>query len=298
MQYAPNPPYDFARTLEGARTLFVAGHVLGDKYRRTLRVGNALALVEITSSGTDDAPQLEARLLSATGVVNGAALYEKVARVLNVGSDLKPFYAAAAADPVLAQTVERLYGLHSLQADTMFEALLLTMIEQQIALKMAQAAERWLLAWGGESLTYEGETYYAFPGPERIASATVADLTPLKITFGRMQRMIDLSQRIVSGQFDLEALRDQPAEVAYHHLLALPGVGHWTATWTLFRAQGYINYVGSTDVALQAAVNHFYHGLKGRADVKLVEQTFARYGDFAGMAAYYTQTRWAFEKYS
>lgn len=297
MRLYPNPPYDFARTLEGARTLFVAGHVHQGAYRRALRVGTALALVEITSAGTVDAPQLEARLLASRGSVDQAALHAKIARVLNIGSDLAPFYAAASADPILTQTVERLYGLHSLQADTVFEALLLTMIEQQIALKMAQAAERWLLAWGGDALTYEGETYYAFPAPQCLASATVADLMPLKITFGRMQRMIDLAQRITGGQYDLEALRDQPAADAYRQLLPLPGVGHWTATWTLFRAQGRIDYVGSTDVALQAAVNHFYHGLKGRAEVRQVEQTFARYGEFAGMAAYYTQTRWAFEKY-
>ena len=71
--------------------------------------------------------------------------------MLNVEADLKPFYEQAQRDPVLAQTVEMLYGLHSLQADLLFEALALTMIEQQIALKMAQTAERWLLDWGGES---------------------------------------------------------------------------------------------------------------------------------------------------
>ena len=39
-----------------------------------------------------------------------------------------------------------------MQADSVFEGLALTMIEQQISLRMAQAAERWLLAWGGESI--------------------------------------------------------------------------------------------------------------------------------------------------
>ena len=112
---------------------------------------------------------------------------------------------------MLAQTVQMLYGLHSLQADLLFEALALTMIEQQIALRMAQTAERWLLAWGGELIGYEGEAYYAFPRPEQIAAATVDDLTPLKITFMRMQRLIDLAR----AAEQLEALRDQPTEIAY-----------------------------------------------------------------------------------
>jgi DNA-3-methyladenine glycosylase II len=154
---------------------------------------------------------------------------------------------------------------------------------------MAQAAERWLLAWGGETVEYEGATYYAFPRPERIAAATLDDLTPLKITFGRMQRLIDLARAAET----LEALRDQPAEIVYQALVGYKGIGHWTAAWTLIRAQGRFAYVGVNDVALRAAVNAYYFGLSGRADAALVEQTFARYGEHAGMAAFYTIMRWA-----
>lgn len=297
MRFFPKPPYDFARTLAASRFLYVMAEARDGAFRRVIHVGDVLALVEITSLGTAAAPELAARVLTAGGALDHTLLAAKLRRVLNLDADLAPFYAVAAREPVLAETVQHLYGLHTLQADSLLEALLLTMIEQQIALKMAQAAERWLLAWGGESLTYEGTTYYAFPTPQRLAVATVADLTPLKITFGRMQRMIDLAQSMVSGAFDLEALRDQPAENVYRGLVALNGVGHWTAAWALVRAQGRHPFVGASDVALRAAVNHYYYGQTGRADVALVEQTFAQYGEFAGLAAFYTIMRWAFDRY-
>ncbi len=297
MEFSPSPPYDFARTVAAARFLFVLGRSHGNAYRRVLRMGEALALVEISSAGTVDAPLLRAEVLASTGAVSEAALRAKLAQVLNLGSDLTPFYAAAAHDSALARTVEGLYGLHSLQADSVLEALFLTIIEQQIALKMAQTAQRWLLEWGGARIDYAGETYYAFPSAAKFAAATVPDLTPLKITFGRMQRMIDLAQMAHSGQLDLEALRQQPTDTAYRQLVALPGVGHWTAAWTLFRAQGRAAYVGASDVALRAAVNAYYYGASGRADVGQVEQIFAQYGAFAGLAAYYTMMRWAFERF-
>ncbi len=293
MRFDPIPPYDFARTMGASRGLFIMGEIRDDTYRRALRVGDALALIEVTSHGTVAEPQLEARVLASSGALDEAALWAKVRRVLNVESDLNPFYAEAQNDPVLRQTVEMLYGLHTLQADLLFEALALTMIEQQIALRMAQAAERWLLAWGGESISYDGEAYYAFPRPERIAAATVDDLTPLKITFMRMQRLIDVARAAEL----LEALRDQPTEIAYQALIGIKGVGQWTASWTLIRAQGYYAYVGAADVALRAAVNHYYFGESGRAAVPLVDQTFARYGAYSGAAAFYTLMRWAFERY-
>lgn len=293
MQLTPIPPYDFARTIAAARTLYVAAHIQNETLRRVIRVGESLALIEVVSVGTVDQPRLHVEVLAADGSLDEAALIAKVRRVLNLDGDVRPFYDYARRDPVLWATVERVYGLHSLQADTLFEALALTMIEQQIALRQAQIGERWLLQWAGEALTYQGDTYYAFPSAARLAAATVDDLLPLKITFGRMQRLIDAARLAES----LEALRDQPNAIAYDALLKLKGVGHWTAAWTLIRAQGHYRYVGSADVALRAAVNFYYHGLSGRADRALTDQTFEQYGEFAGLATYYTLMRWAFERY-
>lgn len=293
MQFQPTPPYDFARTIEASRHLYVMGRVVDGAFRRVLRIGAALALVEIAGSGTVAEAQLEARLLAANGDVDETALWAKVRRVANADTDLNPFYESAQSDPVLAHTIAMLYGLRSLQADSLFEALALTMIEQQIALRMAQNAERWLLAWGGDSIEYQGEIYYAFPRPERIAAAEVSELTPLKITFARMQRLIDVAAMAES----LEALRDQPTEIAYRTLIALKGVGHWTASWTLIRAQGHYAYVGAADVALRAAVNAYYFGESGRAPITTVDETFARYGAHSGIAAFYTLMRWAAERY-
>lgn len=244
-----------------------------------------------------DAPSLDVEVLTATAPLEPAALESKIRRIFNIGVDLRPFYALAQTDPVLSETVQKLYGLHSLQSDSLFEALVMTMIEQQIALKMAQTAERWLIAQAGDPVIYAGETYYAFPSASRIASMTVDELMPLKITFKRMQRLIDLAQAEATGRLDLEALRDQPFESLYETLIGLNGVGHWTAAWTLVRAKGEYPYVASSDVALQAAVNSYYFGLSGRADAKVVNETFARYGKFGGIAAYYTLMRWAFERY-
>ncbi len=293
IQLSPIPPYDFARTIAGARTLYVAARVQNGTFRRVIRVGDSLALIEVVSLGTDDDPRLQVEVLASNGSLDEAALIAKVRRVVNADIDLRPFYQYAQRDPVLWQTVERVYGLHSLQADTLFEALALTMIEQQIALKQAQIGERWLIQWAGELLTYQGDTYYAFPSAARLAAASVNDLLPLKITFARMQRLIDAA----GLREQLEALRDQPNPVAYDGLMRLKGVGHWTAAWTLIRAQGRYRYVGSADVALRAAVNFYYHGLSGRADRALTDQTFEQYGEFAGLATYYTLMRWAFERY-
>lgn len=293
----PTPPYDFARTIRAARYTYTLGVVHGDAYRRLLHVGDGLALVEVSSAGTVEQPQLEARVLASMGQVDEAALAHAVCRLMNVDADLTPFYAAAQAHEALRETVALHYGLHALLADTMFEAVALTVIEQQIALLTAQKAERWLAQTYGDSLTYEGETYYSFPTAARIASLTVDDLTPLKITFRRMQVLIDLARLAVTGVLDLEGLREGTPADAYRALMAIKGIGHWTSSWSITRGLGAFAYVGSSDVALQAAVNRYFYNLPGRASPALVDETFARFGAFAGAAAFYILLRWANERY-
>ena len=291
----PLAPYNFASTVAATRYSSVLGVARDGVFRRALRVGSQIALIEARDAGSVDAPSIALRLLASSGAVEPNDVLRQAACALNTSGDLRPFYDFARSDDVLWPVIEPLHGLHSLQTETVFEALLLTIIEQQISLAGAHRAQRWLLAWADEGITFDGERYYVFPSAERLARATVDELMPLKITFQRMQRMIDLArlERVDS----LERLRGLPPDPAYEALLDLKGVGRWTAAWTMTRGLSCYRYFGSADVALRAAVNHYFFGESGRCAADLTDATFARYGAFDALAAYYTISRWAFERY-
>ena len=291
----PIPPYNFESTVAAARYSRVLGVARDGVFRRALRVGDAIVLVEVSSRGAVDAPALAVRQVAASAPVDARTVLDAAARILNVRGDLRPFYALARGDEALWRVVEPLHGLHMLQTETLFEALMLTIVEQQISLAAAQRAHRWLLAWAGESISAGDETYFVFPRAEGLASATVEQLTPLKITFRRMQAMIDLARR--ERERPLERLRALPSDEAYAELIGLKGVGHWTAAWTMTRGLGHYIYIGSADVALRAAVNHYFYGETGRCPANVTDATFARYGEYAGLAGFYTISRWAFERY-
>lgn len=320
----PIPPYDFTLTAQASRSYCTAHQWRDGALWRVLRIDGGLALMRVTSDGTIDAPSLRAEIvactqseqfnrtrgfspLQASSERQGAEapcsemavdeMQRTIHHWLALDSDMPPFYAAVQHDAPMMETVTRLRGLHILRTDTLFEALMVTIIEQQIALSAAQKAERWLLHTYGERLHHNGHDYYAFPTPETLAALTVEALTPLKITFIRMGRMIAIAQAIADGRLDLEALRQQPPEVVYQALIALNGIGHWTAAWTMIRALGVFLYVGSADVALRAAVNHYWRGERGRASRADTDAHFASYGDYAGLASVYTLMRWAFDRY-
>jgi len=295
----PKPPYHFPLLLNfltrfAHPTLNV---VHDDALWRVVKAGDGLALLRVMGSGNVYAPQLDVDVAISGGDIDDAALVESITHVLPPEEDYGAFYDVAQLDAGLWAVVEPLIGLPELRTASVFEALMETIIEQQISWVTAQKAQRWLVEWVGNKLEYAGQTYYAFPTPAQMAALTVDDLKPLKITFKRMALMVDLAGQVTSGQLDLEGLRDVPPAEAYKRLLSIKGIGHWTAAVTLERAFGHTDWVAYNDVVLQAATNRYLLGGSGRIPPELVAQTFAQYGDHAGLAARYTMFRWVFEQY-
>lgn len=292
----PIQPYDFNLTLDlfARYTHPVLDIVHDGAYWRVIDAGDDLALLRVDS--IDGA--LRVSLAAATGPVDGDALLARMRRILCADIDPNPFYDTARQHPELWRLVEPVRGVRWLRTATAFEALLLTVIEQQIAWVAAQRAQRWLCEWGQRRVEHNGRAYYALPTPAQLAAVTdVHELAPLKITFKRMRVIVDIARQIDGGALDIEGLLTLPPELAYRELLALKGIGHWTATYIIQRIGGDHNYVGHNDVALQAAVNHYFYGGSGRIPEAQVTQTFARYGTFAGTAAYHTIMRWVLDRY-
>ena len=296
-RFEPNPPYDFSLTASGTRYYSVLSQVHDGRLWHVLRLGNARLLVAVSGNLDADAPVLEAEVISAEGAFDERQLEAKLRRWLDVDADLRPFYRHAAEDSALAGTIRRLHGLRMLRAQTVFEALAITMIEQQIALSAAQKAERWLVSTYGDHMMHNGRRYSVFPQADKLAELPEEALHPLKITFMRMRRLLAVARAVADG-FDLEGLVGMSHEDAYSVLMQLHGVGHWTAAWTMIRALGEYRYVGSADVALRAAVGHYWQGKPEKATREETDTLFNSYGRHGGLASVYTLMRWGMERYA
>jgi DNA-3-methyladenine glycosylase II len=194
--------------------------------------------------------------------------------------------------------VEPLYGVRHFQSESVFEALMTVIIEQQISLRAALRAQRALAEWGGGRIQHGGNTYYTFPTPQQVASATHDDLHAiLKITHRRVDVMQQIARGVVSGQLDLEGMRGQPVITVYEQLTAIKWVGHWTAAWTLIRGLNNYDYVGHNDVALRSAAAWYFYDTDDRVSADEVTDTFAAYAPYSGIAAFYTLMCWAVDRY-
>ncbi|MCA0453813.1 MAG: hypothetical protein LCI00_07555 [Chloroflexi bacterium] len=295
----PMPPYNFPLLLDFlTRFAHPTLNIVADgAFWRVVKSVDGLALLRVTGSGAPDMPRLDVHVAASRGTVDDTELLDTIQHVLPLTHQWNGFYDAAQLDMGLWAVVAPLLGLPEIRTATVFEALMQTVIEQQISWVTAQKAQRWLVEWAGNTIEYTGRVHFAFPTPSQIAAATVDDLLPLKITFKRMALMIDLAAQIANGTLDVERLGQLSPTEAYQRLTAIKGIGHWTAAVTLERAFGYTDWVAYNDLVLQAATNRYLLGGSGRIPPELVAQTFARYDEHAGIAARYTMFRWVFEQY-
>lgn len=296
MQLDLPDPYDFGLLV---RFLSRWRHPALDRiadgtYRRVLRLPNGSVLIQAHTTGPASRT-LDIAVLHAASAPDAVALEQRIRHVLAIDQSAASFWKWVGSHPLLGPVLSPVAGLPITRTETLYDGLVCAVIEQQIAWTAAQRAQRVLCEWGGESIEYAGEVYYALPAPARLAAADPAELKPLKITDRRVGVLIRLAADIESGRFDLEALSGLPMEGRYSRLIQIGGVGHWTAVVALSRAYGAAAQVASNDVALRAAVRRYLPQAADSADP--VGAAFADCGAFAGLAATYLLARYVLDKY-
>ena len=85
----------------------------------------------------------------------------------------------------------------------------------------------------GPTTSSRGRAPAGFPTPERLADADPEVLRELGFSRAKARALRILSERVASADLDLEALRNEPDERALAVLLDLPGIGRWSAEYTL-----------------------------------------------------------------
>lgn len=270
-----------------------------ETYWRLLRSPNhsftgALSLWRVEQNADGD---LDVFLAAHSGEVDTALALRDLAHILAIDYDPSPFFAFAQSDPVLRDLVAPVEGMRWLRTPTVFEALIAVIIEQHIAWVAAQKSQRALVEWAGNRIDYDGRAFYAYPTPQQLAAATIDDLRDLKVTTRRKQIIIDLARQVVSGELDIESVRQMPISEAYQALMAIRGIGHWSAAFIISRALGIYAYIPDADVALQAAANAYFFGESGKLTAAQTRALYQRFGVFAGSAAFYTLMQRVLDKY-
>jgi 3-methyladenine DNA glycosylase/8-oxoguanine DNA glycosylase len=185
-----------------------------------------------------------------------------VEKLLGREFELDPFTAWAASQPVLAEIVPRLAGFRPPLSPDPFESLVTSITAQQVSLHAAFAIRsRFIERFG----TRVGGVY-AFPTRERVAGATEEELVSLGFSWRKAEYTVGLAR----SDLDLDGLAALTDDEVRVTLVAVRGLGPWTAEWFLARHLARPRAWPAGDLALRKAVDLFYgsdvHELGPRLD--------------------------------
>jgi DNA-3-methyladenine glycosylase II len=195
-----------------------------------------------------------------------------VRKLLGFDFDLVAFWAWAASDELLAPLVVRFAGFRPSLAPDPFEALVTSITAQQVSLFAAVAIRNRLVEHFGEPVG----RVWAFPSRERLAAVAEEELFAIGFSRRKAEYVVGLAR----SDLDLGGLALLPDEEVKRRIVAVRGLGEWTADWFLARHLGRPRAWPAGDLALRKAVRALY----GDVDVRAAG---ARFDPFQNLTAHY-----------
>jgi AraC family transcriptional regulator of adaptative response / DNA-3-methyladenine glycosylase II len=218
LRLAFRPPLHAASLIEflGFRAIDGVEEVDGDTYRRTLRLPNGAASVSLTPG-----PAYVSASLRLADVRDLAPAVARCRRLLDLDADPEAVDATLAADPALAVAVAKEPGVRVPHAVDGFEMAVRAVVGQQVSVPAARAVLARLV------------TGATFPTP-----AELLDLPDeaFGMPAARRETLRGLARAVLDGRLDLDPGADREEQAAA--LVALPGIGAWTAGYVAMRAAG------------------------------------------------------------
>lgn len=216
-----------------------------------------------------------------------AAAVRYVREWFDLDTDLAPFYEMAENDTLLREAVHRNYGLRLIGIPDLFEALCWGIIGQQINLTFAYTLKRRFVEQFGTSAEADGQLYWAFPSPERIAALDTADLIPLQLTSKKAEYLIGVARLVAEGKLSKERLlATGDCKAAEKQLVSVRGIGPWTANYVLMRCLRYPSAFPIDDVGLHLALKQLL-GLDHKPSKETIERLSVHWAGWEAYATFY-----------
>ena len=235
--------------------------------------------------------QLEFDAGQVHAVLSGAALLDwpallpvaepVVRRMLGLDGQRENWQALAESRPAVARLLGGRPALWLPLTAEPFEALCWAIIGQQINLSFATALRRSLIQLAG--LPIAGSALLAHPGPAEVAALQPEQLTALRFSRSKAAYLLGAARAVLDGSLPLAALAGQSASEAERQLLALHGVGPWTARYVMLRGLGFADCAPIGDSGLATALQRF-HALPQRPDARQTEQLMQAFAPCRSLA--------------
>ena len=240
-------PYDWPGVLAFFRLRAAAGLEAADEthYRRSIVVNGSPAVLSVHHE-----PGLAclAAAVAGAGDMDQDTLQQRLEAMFDTAADMKRINHTLNRDPQLAPVQRGASHLRVAGSWDRFELIVRAVLGQQVTVAAARTlCERLGARFGTRlplTLSVDGEAGFSFPKPQALADA---DIVKIGMPSRRAHTLQTIAATVASGALDVYT---SDADALEQSLLAIPGIGPWTAGYVRMRASKDPDAFPPSDVAL------------------------------------------------
>jgi 3-methyladenine DNA glycosylase/8-oxoguanine DNA glycosylase len=210
---------------------------------------------------------------------------ERMRFTFGLQDDMGDFFRAFRWDPLLGPGIRRKPWIRPRRRPWPWEALAWAITSQLIQASRAAEIQRAIIARWAPRASVGAWPLRDVPSAEVIAGRSPAELVSMDLTEARALAMLRCADEVVSGRADLS---DPDSN---ERLLAIREIGPWTLQCVGFHGRGEPDALPAGDLAFVKLVGHL-EGLGRKATVQEVEEYFAPYAPFRGLAGTFALAGW------
>jgi AraC family transcriptional regulator, regulatory protein of adaptative response / DNA-3-methyladenine glycosylase II len=214
-------------------------------------------------------------------------IHTHVVSGLGLSCDPLPFETQLEASPELAPLIEGQRGLRVSLIGDHFDGLVWVIVGQQITLSFAFTLRRRLI----ERVSREiAGGLFLPPAPHAVAELAEEELMRFQFSRAKAAYLIGAAQALVDGRLPLEQLAQKPVTQIERRLLALRGIGPWSAHYLLMRSYGFLDCVPVGDAGLTASLQRFFK-LEQRPDKRATLALMEPFSPYRSLATFHLWQR-------
>lgn len=190
-------------------------------------------------------------------------------------------------DPKLGRIIKRVgpCRLHAVAPRDPFEALCMSIASQQLSTKAADTIFRRFCDLFPNRK----------PAPDAVMTLTDDEIRGVGFSRPKVTFIKDLAAHVLDGRLDLKGLKKHPDDEVMRQLIAVKGIGRWTAEIFLMFRLGRPDIFPADDLGLMNAVQRAY-GLRKRPDPKRLRKLGEAWRPYRSVAAWYLWQSLALER--
>ena len=216
--------------------------------------------------------------------VSRSEIRSKLKHVLGFDIDMRPVHRLIETDPVLRRLDRAIFGVRPYLSDTPFEALVKSIIQQQISYRVANLITRKLVLDFDICFDIGQMKAYHFPSAKLMSQRQEEQLRLLGL--GQKARTIrTVAQMVTSGELCLEDLLGRPYEEVASVLIPIRGIGPWTVQAMCIAGLGHFAVFPYGDLGIRNLLGRLYLGGE-RMSTKAVRALADSWGEAGTLVLY------------